>query len=106
MNDLDRYVALDIPSLLAILSMMAVTYGTRVAGFLVLRNRSLSPRATAVLEAVPGAVLISVIAPAFTTTNPADLAGLAVTLAMACRFPMLPTVIVGVAATALLRHVL
>ncbi|TWB22217.1 AzlD family protein [Nitrospirillum bahiense] len=106
MSDFARYFALDVPSLLAILAMMAVTYATRVTGYLVLRNRTLSPRATAVLEAVPGAVLISVIAPAFTTTNPADLLGLAVTLAMACRFPMLPTVIVGVAVTALLRHVL
>ncbi len=51
--------------LLTVFGMMAATYSTRVAGYLLLRNRVLSRRATQVLEAVPGCVLISVIAPRF-----------------------------------------
>lgn len=52
-------------SMLVFLSMLAVTYSTRLAGFFALRNRTLSKRAAAVMEAAPGCVLISVIAPVF-----------------------------------------
>ncbi|TIS07059.1 MAG: AzlD family protein, partial [Mesorhizobium sp.] len=52
-------------TVLAILAMAGVTYLTRIGGYVVLRNRTLSPRATAVMEAAPGCVLISVIAPDF-----------------------------------------
>jgi uncharacterized membrane protein len=57
-----------------------------------------------VLEATPGCVLISVIAPNFASSRPADLATLAITLLAAIRLPMLPTAIIGVAAAGLLRH--
>lgn len=90
--------------LLTIVLMACATYLTRICGYLVLRNRSLSPRATAVMEAAPGCVLIAVIAPHFVSSNPADLAALALTLLAATRFSMLPTVIIGVASAGLLRH--
>ncbi|KAF1016885.1 MAG: hypothetical protein GAK31_00144 [Stenotrophomonas maltophilia] len=90
-------------SLLAILGMAAVTYLTRIIGFLALRNRRLSPRAVSVMEAAPGCVLISVIAPDFVADNPADLIALVITLAAASRWSMLPTVLIGVAAAAGLR---
>ena len=63
---------------LAVLCMAAVTYFTRVFGYLVLHNRKFSPTVRKLMEASPGCVLISVVAPYFATTNPADLAGLAV----------------------------
>jgi len=97
------------PNLIAILTIAAmggVTYCTRIGGFLLLRNRALSPRALAVLEAVPGCVLISVIAPRFVSGKPGELLALAITLLAAWRLPLLPTVIVSVAATGLLRHFL
>ena len=94
----------DITAILTIASMAAVTYCTRIGGFLLLRNRVLSPRALAVLEAVPGCVLISVIAPRFVSDKPAELLALAITLLAAWRLPLLPTVIVSVAATGVLRH--
>ncbi|TPI14139.1 AzlD family protein [Mesorhizobium sp. B4-1-3] len=76
---------------LAILAMAGVTYLTRIGGYMVLRNRALRPRATAVMEAAPGCVLISVIAPDFVSRNPADLAALAITVLAATRLSMLPT---------------
>ncbi|UXN70247.1 AzlD family protein [Devosia neptuniae] len=91
-------------TVLTIVLMASATYCTRIIGYLVLRNRTLSPRATALMEAAPGCVLISVIAPHFVADNPADLIAIAITLLAATRLSMLPTVIVAVAATGLLRH--
>ena len=89
-----------------ILLMAAVTYLTRVAGYLLLRNRTLGRRATAVMEATPGCVLISVIAPHFVSDRPADLVSLAITVLAATRLPVLPTILIGVASAGLLRHLL
>ncbi|MBZ9962422.1 AzlD family protein [Mesorhizobium sp. BR1-1-2] len=97
---------IDMTTLLAVVLMAGVTYLTRIGGYVVLRNRVLSARATAVMEAAPGCVLISVIAPAFVSKNPADLLALAVTLIAATRFSMLPTVLIGVASAGLLRHII
>ncbi|MBR0667752.1 AzlD family protein [Roseomonas hellenica] len=96
----------DATTVLTILLMALVTYATRIGGYVALRNRSLSPRARAMLEATPGCVLISVIAPFFVTGEPAGLLALAVTLLAATRLPLLPTVLVGVGAAALLRAVI
>jgi uncharacterized membrane protein len=95
---------IDLTSFLTILGMCAVTYATRALGYLALRNRVLSPRANTVMEAAPGCVLISVIAPHFVSDRPADLLALAITVIAALRLPMLPTVVIGVAATSLLRQ--
>jgi uncharacterized membrane protein len=97
---------IDPMTVLAILAMAAVTYLTRIGGYVVLRNRTLSPRATAVMEAAPGCVLISVIAPDFVSRNPADLAALAVTVLAATRLSMLPTVVIGIASAGVLRLVI
>ncbi|RUX30032.1 MULTISPECIES: AzlD family protein [unclassified Mesorhizobium] len=94
---------IDPMTVLAILAMAGVTYLTRIGGYVVLRNRALSPRATAVMEAAPGCVLIAVIAPDFVSGNPADLAALAITLLAATRLSMLPTVVIGVASAGVLR---
>ncbi|MBZ9658544.1 AzlD family protein [Mesorhizobium sp. ESP-6-4] len=94
---------IDPMTVLAILAMAGVTYLTRVGGYVVLRNRALGPRATAVMEAAPGCVLISVIAPDFVSKNPADLAALATTVLAATRLSMLPTVVIGVASAGMLR---
>ena len=95
---------IDAATLLTIVLMASVTYLTRIGGYVVLRNRTLNARATAVMEAAPGCVLISVIAPDFVSDNPADLAALAITLLAATRLSMLPTVLIGVASAGLLRH--
>ena len=97
---------IDQATLLTILLMAATTYLTRILGYMALRNRTLSPRLLAVLENVPGCVLISVIAPAFVADNPANLLALAITLFAATRLSILPTVLIGIAAAGLLRHFL
>ena len=91
-------------TVLTVVLMATATYLTRIGGYVMLRSRALSPRATAVMEAAPGCVLIAVIAPDFVSRNPADLAALAITLLAATRLPILPTVVIGVAAAGLLRH--
>jgi len=99
-------MTVDLWTMLTIAAMGVVTYSTRLGGFLLLRNRHLSPRTLAVLEAVPGCVLISVIAPRFVAAKPAELLALAITLLAAWRLPLLPTVLISIVATGLLRHFL
>ncbi len=93
-------------TILTIVLMAMTTWFTRVAGFMLLRERTLGPRVRAVMEAAPGCVLITVIAPHFVTTNPADILGLAIALLAAMRFSLLPTVVISVVATAALRALL
>ncbi|MDL5039396.1 AzlD family protein [Comamonas sp. Y6] len=95
----------DLATLGTIALMASGTYLTRILGYLALRNRTLSPRMRHVLDSVPGCVLISVIAPAFVSDRPADLFGLAITMLAATRLSILPTVVIGIVATGLLRHV-
>ena len=92
--------------LVTFLLMGCVTYLTRIMGYLILRNRTLGPRTRAVMEAAPGCVLITVIAPYFATDRPADLIALAITLIVATRFSFLPTVLAGIASAFLLRHLM
>lgn len=84
--------------------MALVTYVTRVSGYLLLRNRVLSARMKRMLEAIPGCVLIAVIAPAFATQNIANLLALALTLLLASRCSFVVTVVGSIVLTALLRY--
>ncbi|WP_241573963.1 AzlD family protein [Rosenbergiella nectarea] len=61
-----------------ILLMALSTYFTRIIGYLLLRNRQLSPRMQAIMDAAPGCVLITIISPYFVTDRPADLLALAI----------------------------
>lgn len=93
-------------TVLAIVLMASMTYLTRIAGYLVLRHRTLGTRAITVLEAAPGCVLIAVIAPRFVSNSLADILALLITLVAAIRLPILATVIIGVVAAGVLRHLL
>ena len=97
---------IDGSTLATITSMAAVTYLTRVGGYLVLGGRELSLRFVTVLDSAPGCVLIAVIAPFFVTGRPADLIALAATGVAATRFPLLPTVLIGIGIAGLARHTL
>ncbi len=92
-------------NLATILLMAAVTYATRVGGYVLLRDRTLPPRAKAVMDAAPACVLLAVIAPHFVSPRPADLVALTVTVAAATRLPMLAVVAIAVGSAGLLRHV-
>lgn len=93
-------------SFLTILGMLAATYTTRLIGFFALRNRVLSQRAAAVMEAAPGCVLTSVIAPHFVSDKPNELVAMVITLIAASRLPMLPTVVIAVASSGLLGYLM
>ena len=56
-------MTIDPLALVAILAMAAVTYLTRIAGFLAAGRIRLSGRAKAAFDAIPPAVLVAVIAP-------------------------------------------
>lgn len=90
-------------SCLTIVGMAGVTYASRVLGFLLLRNRTLSPRARAVMESAPGCVMVAVIAPHFVSPHPEELLALAITVVAAPRLPMLPTIIISVGSLGLLK---
>ncbi|MFC0308961.1 AzlD family protein [Gallibacterium trehalosifermentans] len=92
--------------ILTIFVMAAVTYSTRLLGFFLLQNKHPSPMTRNLLAQVPACVLISIIAPEFTSDQPADWLGLIITLLAAMRFSFLPTVTIGIMATALARYLL
>lgn len=93
-------------TLAAILLMAITTYLTRIGGYLLLGDRTLSARVRTVMDAAPGCVLISVIAPHFASGKPADLIALALTMFAAARLSLLPTVVVGVVSAGLLRFLI
>lgn len=94
------------PAVIAILFIAATTYLTRILGYVLLKNRSLTNKQRQIMEVVPGCVLISVIAPYFVRDNPADMIAIIITLIAASRFSLLPTVAISMASAALLRLVL
>ena len=63
------------------------------------------PRAN-VMEAAPGCVLISVIAPYFVSDKPHELIAIALTVLAASRFSMLVTVLIGVGSSGLLGYLM
>ena len=93
-------------TLIAILLIALTTYLTRILGYVLLKNRSLTNKQRQIMEVVPGCVLISVIAPYFVKDNPADLIAMAITLFAASRFSLLPTVVISMLSAAVLRQIL
>lgn len=87
----------------AIFLMAVTTYLTRIGGYVFLRNRKLSARTLSVMECAPGCVLVTVIAPDFVTGHPADILALAITILAATRLSVLPTVLIAIASSGLLR---
>ena len=91
----------------AILGMALVTYMTRAGGLWLMGFIAPSPRVETWLRQIPGAVLISIIAPAvFLTSLAQTLAALATLLAAIYTKNILVAMIVGVVAVWLLRTVL
>lgn len=93
-------------TLIAILFIAATTYLTRILGYILLKNKTLSNKQRKIMEVIPGCVLISVIAPYFVRDNPSDLIAIVITLLAASRFSLLPTVIISMFSAALLRLIL
>lgn len=80
------------------------TYGTRIGGHLVLsRFSKIHPRAEAALDAVPAAVLTTIVAPAAVYNGWQEALTVAIALVLGWRFPMLFVVFASAAILAALR---
>jgi len=91
-------------ALLLILTLSVATYGTRIAGHLVLsRFERLSPRVSASLDAVPIAVITALVTPAVLASGIADAIAAGITIIAALRLPILPTLLIGAVSVSLLR---
>lgn len=83
------------------------TYLTRVGGHLVLsRFERIHPRVEAALDAVPAAVLTTLVAPALLTAGPAEWAAVIVAGLVALRGGLMASFLSGAAVLILLRNVL
>ena len=80
--------------LLAVALMCAATFSTRVLGWLLLRNRTVSPALKAVLDAAPLCVMVSIAAPAFVEGDKLGCAVLIATIFIA-RFASLPVTVLA-----------
>lgn len=84
-----------------------LTYLTRIGGHLVLsRFDRIPPRVEAGLDAVPAAVLTTLVAPAVLSAGPAELAALLVAGLVALRGGMMSMFLSGAAVLLLLRNVI
>lgn len=84
-----------------------VTYFTRIGGFLLLsRFNRIHPRIEAGLDAVPAAVLTTLVAPATIAGGPFEWAAIAVAILVALRGSLVTTFIAGAAVLILLRNLL
>jgi uncharacterized membrane protein len=90
-----------------ILAGAALTYLTRVGGHLVLSRFSrISPRVEAGLDAVPAAVLTTLVAPAVLSAGPAELAAVTVAGLVALRGGLMTMFLSGAAVLIVLRNVI
>jgi uncharacterized membrane protein len=92
---------------LVILGAALATYATRIGGHVVLsRFRTIHPRVEAGLNAVPAAVLTTLVAPEAFNGGPVELAALVVTALVATRYGMLPLFLAGAATLISLRFLI
>ena len=99
-------MTVDFSTLAAILAMAAATILTRTSGLYLMNRLTLNDRQKKVLDAIPPAVLMAVIAPVALATGPAETIAAAVTALAAIRLPLLASTGLGVVTVALLRLVL
>ena len=76
---------IDWPTLITIVGMACVTYLTRVSGYWLVGRVTLSPRLQTGLQALPGAVLVSLVAPTVLATGIAETLAALATIAVAAR---------------------
>jgi uncharacterized membrane protein len=95
---------IDTATLLAILGMAIATYATRAGGYLLLGGVTVRGRLKAALDALPPAILVSVIAPTVVATGLPETIAAAITAAAAVlRLPMIAVIAIGVASVVALR---
>lgn len=95
---------INLVALLTILGMGAVTYATRISGFWLLGRITPTKRVSAWMSAIPGAVLVSLIAPALLAAGVVGFIAATVTVVIAALTRrMLPAMVAGVAIVAVAR---
>ena len=91
-------------AVLLILALALATYGTRIAGHLILsRFEKLDPRVEAALDAVPAAVITALVVPAVLATGAAETIAAGATILAALRLPVIPTLLIGAVTVSVLR---
>jgi uncharacterized membrane protein len=91
-------------TLLAIVLMALATYATRASGLWVASRLDLSERAGAWLDQIPGAILVSLVAPTVLTGGPAEAIAAIAVVIVALRTGSLPAAMVtGVVTVVVLR---
>lgn len=96
-------MSVDPTTMLAILAMGAATFLTRLAGWMLASRLVLVGRTKAAVEAIPGCMLVAVIAPLILLSGPADLLAGIITILAAWRLPLVAVLVIGVASAGLLR---
>lgn len=87
-----------------ILAGAVATYFTRVGGYLIVSRITLHPRVEAALNAVPAAVLTTLVAPSTLHAGPYEWAALVASAVVALRGGMLSIFFAGAAVLILLRN--
>jgi len=98
-------MSIDLDTLLAILAMAIATLATRFGGLVLVRHMQMTERAKRVLNAVPPAVLMAVVAPTALASGLAETIACAATALAATRLSLLPAATIGVVAVAALRGI-
>lgn len=89
---------------IVMLGMLVATYSTRLTGWIILKDRKVSPLVQRMLDAAPGCVMISLCAPAFMTTDPVTLISLVASVFVAFRTNLAITIVFAVLCNGLLQH--
>lgn len=92
-------------TILIIIGGAIVTFLTRIGGYLVLsRFDTIHPRVQAGLDAVPAAVLTTLVAPAVVNGGPNEWLAFAASVVAGMRLTLLPSVMIGTMLLIVLRH--
>ncbi|HJQ29958.1 MAG TPA: AzlD domain-containing protein [Rubrobacter sp.] len=90
--------------MLAIVLMALATYATRAGGLWLASRLDLSERAGAWLDQIPGAILVSLVAPTVLTGGPAEALAAVAVVIVAVRAGSLPAaMVIGVVSVVVLR---
>lgn len=90
-----------------ILMCALATFATRIGGYVLMaRMKSIPPRLDAALNAVPAAVLTTLVAPAFYAGEIDIKIAMAVALVVSLRFSVMPMLLAGWCVVMVFRHLL
>jgi uncharacterized membrane protein len=105
MDDRMNSLAVDSHTLLLIVMAAVATYMTRIGGHVLMNNmKRIPPRIESALNAVPAAVLTTLVAPSFVYGDWDIKIAMTLALIVGLRFPGLTILVIGWAAVMAARH--